>query len=446
MNLFRLINSKNSRTKLVKQNIIASLVLKGFSVLISFILVPLTLDYLNEYEYGIWLTLNSVLSWVYIFDIGLGNGLRNKLAESLAKKDYQESKIYVSTSFFCMTLIALFILSIFFLTFRFIDWYKFLNVSPEKVHDLGGIISIVGGVVCLTFVLKLVGNIYMAYQQPSVNNLLTLLGSFVSLVIIYILTKTTEGSLKAVAITFTTSAAIVYLLAVPITFHKYREISPSLSSVKIQYVKNLTTLGVNFMIIQIAVLVLFMSSNIIISKLFGPEEVTPYNIAFKYFSVANMVFAMILTPIWSAVTDAKTRGDYEWIKKTLSKMIKIWCLLIAGIIIMLIFSNLFYNIWVGKEVTVPFKLSFWMAIYIAITTLGNLYAYIINGFGKLRLQLIYGIIQAAVYIPLAIICGKIFGVTGILIALSLVCLFSTAINHIQCRMLINRTATGIWDR
>jgi len=77
--------STQDRTKRAVQNIGISLFIKGGSILISFLLIPLTLDYLNPYEYGIWLTLNSVLSWVYLFDIGLGNGLRNRLAEALAK-------------------------------------------------------------------------------------------------------------------------------------------------------------------------------------------------------------------------------------------------------------------------------------------------------------------------------------------------------------------------
>ena len=97
---------KNKRTKLAIKNIGVSLILKGASILISFILVPLTLDYLNSYEYGIWLTLNSVLSWIYLFDIGLGNGLRNRLTEALAAKNFELGKIYVSTTFFFMTLIV----------------------------------------------------------------------------------------------------------------------------------------------------------------------------------------------------------------------------------------------------------------------------------------------------------------------------------------------------
>ena len=92
--------SREQTNSIIEKNVIASFVLNGGSILISFVLVPMTLGYLNEYEYGVWLTLNSILSWIYIFDIGLGNGLRNRLTEALARNDFKSAKIYVSTSFF----------------------------------------------------------------------------------------------------------------------------------------------------------------------------------------------------------------------------------------------------------------------------------------------------------------------------------------------------------
>ena len=67
----------DTRSVKAKKNIIVSGFIKGADMLVYLLLVPLTLGYLNAYEYGIWLTLNSLLTWIDSFDIGLGNGLRN---------------------------------------------------------------------------------------------------------------------------------------------------------------------------------------------------------------------------------------------------------------------------------------------------------------------------------------------------------------------------------
>ena len=45
---------------------------------------------------------------------------------------------------------------------------------------------------------------------------------------------------------------------------------------------------------------IYQFMNIIISRVKGPEAVTEYNIAYKYFNTLNMFATIILTPFWSA--------------------------------------------------------------------------------------------------------------------------------------------------
>ncbi|HOP12476.1 MAG TPA: LPS biosynthesis flippase, partial [Lentimicrobium sp.] len=91
-------NSGHSRSVKARKNILASFFIKGVSIIVGFIFVPLLIGYLGEVEYGIWITMSSILAWVNYFDIGLGNGLRNRFAESLAKGEHQMARIYVSTA------------------------------------------------------------------------------------------------------------------------------------------------------------------------------------------------------------------------------------------------------------------------------------------------------------------------------------------------------------
>ena len=292
------------------------MIFKGGSILISLILVPMTLSYLNPYEYGIWLTLSSVLTWVYIFDIGLGNGLRNKLTEALALNDLKLAKIYVSTSFFSLLILVTTIYLLFILVQSWMNWELILNVDAQKVQNLSYIVIIVFTFFCASFVLRLIGNIYMAYQQPAINDLLSLMANIVSLVLIYLCTIFTEGSLEKVAIIYSAAPVLIFLLAYPVTFWKLKEISPSVYWVRFGYLRELMSLGIQFFIIQMACLILFMTSNLVISQMFGPESVTPYNIAFKYFSLVNTGFTIIINPIWSAITDAYVNKDLIWIRKS----------------------------------------------------------------------------------------------------------------------------------
>ena len=92
-------NSGQDRTINAKKNILGSFIFKGGSILCNLAIVPLTINYLNPTKYGIWVTLTSIVSCFSFFDIGLGNGLRNKFAEAVANNDIVIAGKYVSTTY-----------------------------------------------------------------------------------------------------------------------------------------------------------------------------------------------------------------------------------------------------------------------------------------------------------------------------------------------------------
>lgn len=95
----------NHRTLEAKKNIVDSFWVKSLNAAINLILVPLTINYVSPTKYGIWLTLSSIILWFTIFDIGLGNGLRNKFAEAKARGNIEQARIYISTSYALLILI-----------------------------------------------------------------------------------------------------------------------------------------------------------------------------------------------------------------------------------------------------------------------------------------------------------------------------------------------------
>ena len=73
---------------LLKKNISLLFTLKGASFLVSFLMVPLLLNYLDNEQYGIWLVLSSIVGWVTFFDLGIGNVIRNELGKAWSNKNY----------------------------------------------------------------------------------------------------------------------------------------------------------------------------------------------------------------------------------------------------------------------------------------------------------------------------------------------------------------------
>ena len=106
-------NGGHERTLKIKRNIFYTFLIKGTSVLVGFVLIPLTIGYLNKGQYGIWLTIASLVTWMNTFDIGLSNGLRNRMAHSLALNETDSIRKYVSTTYAMLFLISLAIFGVF---------------------------------------------------------------------------------------------------------------------------------------------------------------------------------------------------------------------------------------------------------------------------------------------------------------------------------------------
>lgn len=447
-NLFNKFFSGHERSVKAKKNIIASLALKGTSILISLLLVPLTIDYLNPTKYGIWITLTSVIAWFSFFDIGLGNGLRNKFATAKAESKEELARTYISTTYAIISIISLVLFVVFFIVNQFLDWGKILNTTNDIV-ELEKLVFIVFSVFCLQFIIKLINVVFVADQRPAISSGINTLGNLISLIVVFILVKTTQGSLLYLGASFSIINLVVPLLAGIWFFNtSYKKYSPSLKYIDFSYLKELISLGTRFFIMQGAALAVFMTDNIIITQISGPQDVTPYNIAYKYFGIVTMVFTIITAPMWSAYTEAYVKKDFTWIRQATRKVYKLWGLAFIGLIFMLFVSNYAYQFWIGDSVNIPFLLSAVMALWVMLSTSIMVFSNFLSGISKIKLSLWHSVFVSIINIPLSIYFARNLGMGSVGVMLATVCclLPRVVFQPIQYFKIINGTAKGIWNK
>lgn len=439
------LSSTNKRSARATINIALSFLIKGWAGGIQLLLVPLILACLGEYMAGVWLTISSMLLWMDSFDFGLGNGLRNKLAESVALDNWNEARRAVSTTFIIM-LILIVPLTIIILTVLFnVDAYKILNIDVSRLSDLYTTLTTTIIIVAVTFVFKIIGNIYLGLQLPAVNNLLVVAGQSLGALAIFILHQCYgELSLLQVAVASTGATVLIYMIAYPVTFHYYPDLKPSWKLFDKKMLNILLSKGLMFFILQISGIVLFMSSNILISNLLSPAEVTPYQVVYRYFSFVTMLFSIFVTPLWAATTDAYTKRDFDWIRGVTRRMYVLLALFAVLISVMLVLAPYVYEIWVGKDLYINPLLSCMMAVYIMIIIYSLYFAHILFGIGHIRVQTYTTLIEAICFFPLAYVGAKLWGTPGILAALLFVNLFCAVTNTIQYKKIISGKASGIW--
>lgn len=445
-----LLNFKgHSRGAKAKRHILYSIVIQGINIIIGFLYVPLLLNYLTQEKYGIWLTLTSIIGWFSFFDIGLGNGLRNKLAEAFAKDDYNLGKKLVSSTYGILIIIFSIVLIIFHISNFFLDWNRILNTETIGAKELYLLAAVVFTFFIIRFVVQIISVIYLADQKPSFTNLINTLGNLISFIIVLILTRINEqGDLILLGTIISAIPVILFISVSIIAFNnKYKNIKPSIKNVDFKISKGIVNLGVQFFFLQITYIIVFTTANIFITQFYGPEEVVVYNIANKYFSLPIMVYTIFMSPIWSAVTDAYTKADFAWLKKTLKYANILAIIFSMGIIVMIFISNYIYKIWVGTEVTVPLRLSAVIGIYTMLSVIITPYSYFINGIGKLRLTVISTVFEIILYFTFIFIFRSFFSdSTGIVLAIVVTGILVWFIQPVQTYKLLNKTATGIWNK
>ncbi|GAB3505984.1 O-antigen export protein [Spirosoma knui] len=417
-------------------------------MLVSLLIVPITIDYLSKDVYGTWLTISSIVSMLAFMDIGIGNGLRNKLAEAMSRQDTNLARAYVSTAYLIFGLIQLGVIILFLLIFRYVPWQLVFNTTIDS-NQLQSVVLMTVLAVSMKLVLDVLSYVLLAIQDSSLVGIITLLSNLFVLLGTYCLTQFTNGNLVYLAAVTVFSPVLVLLICGTLLYKsRLREIRPTLNFADFKYAKGLLSLGYKFFVIQMAVIVLFYTDNFVIAQLFGPSEVTTYNVAFRYFNAVNTMFAISITPYWSAFTEASVKGDVEWMKQSHRHMQKLWLILVGVVIAMVLSSDYVYKVWVDQRVIVPMSLNICMGLFIVVSCWNNIIAMIINGLGKIQLQLYYALFSAFVNIPLAIYFGKTLnmGSAGVILATAVSLLACSIFGKVQIDKLIAGTAKGIWNR
>jgi len=439
----------SERTKIIKLNILGSFIIKGLSLLTSLTLVPLTLNILDSEKYGIWITIFTLVNWFNIMDIGLGNGFRNKFAEAVALNNELIAKKYISTLYSSTIIVSLGFFIIYATFHSFLNWDKILNIPVNFNENISDIVFIVIGLFSLQFVFKNITSILLSLQKTAFSNIIVFISQLLSLCSILILDKIGYANLKTISIAFMVSPIFVNVITTSILFRKkLKKYLPNKIEIDKYSVINMMNLGIKFFIIQITTIVMFSAGNIIITQLYGPKQVTPYNVANQFFQAGMNIFTIITAPFWSAYTEAITKKDFSWIRNSIKKLNQIWLLFAIIVIIVLLFSPLFFKFWVGEKVQIPFILSVSFALYVIVLSWTSIYAQFLNGTGKIKIQFYISIIQCITNIPLAIFLAKAlgWGTVGVIMATNINLILAAIILPIQARKIYNQQAFGIWSK
>lgn len=405
-------------------NTIAAFLIKGGGLVLSLFTMPAYLRYFhNETVLGLWFTLLSVLTWILNFDFGIGNGLRNHLARTLATGEYGEAKRYLSASYAALGTICLCIIVCFLGLFQNVNWHRVFHIDAQVVSSgaLRLSVAIVFVGIILQFFLGQITAVLYAMQKPSVNNLCSLVTKILLVASLYLLPSgANDTNLITMSVLHVVTMLLPLAVATLAVFSQrtMRSLLPSFRCIKKRYIKDIVSLGGMFFLVQAAYGVIVSTDNYLISWFSDSADVVSYQIYAKFFLLISSLFILAVSPVWSAVTKAVAEGNKKWIEKLYRRL-----LLLAGLgtlceFALLPFLQSAVDLWLGEEtIAIQYLYCLPFAVLGSLTMFNSVFSSITNGAGKLRIQAACFGIGALVKVPLSWLLVRLTGNwTGVIIA------------------------------
>lgn len=439
------VHSFLGKNKIIINNIIGAFVIRGGALVLSLFTMPAYINYFQDQTVlGLWFTILSVLNWVLMFDMGLGNGLRNKLPIAIAKNDDKKMQEYISSTYISTTILIVVISTLAYIIFPYVPWNIIFNIDNGIISHETLVLSVkivfIG--IMIQFLLKLITSILYAIQKSAIVNLLSLTSSIIILISVLSLKTTNLESSLIIMSWINVIAVNIPLLIVSIFIFStvLRKSRPSIKKYRNKYALEVLKIGSVLLWLQIVFMIISSTNEFLISFLSSPDSVVEYQAYNKIFNAVSSLFTLALAPIWSAVTKAQANRDFKWIKK-LSNV-----LLIMGTVVLLLeftivpFLQILVDIWLGEgTIKVEAMYAIIFVISNSIFIFHNINTSIGNGMSYFKIQIIWMTFAAIVNIPLAYLLVNITGGwIGVILANIISLLPFEIIQPIYLRKYINK--------
>lgn len=412
--LGRLRKTLDRRSALVVKNALCSMGIKGLSIIVGLLLMPVyTRFFVNQSVLGVWLTMTSMLSWIFTFDLGIGNGLRNELTIAVAQNNKTAQRQLITSTYVSAVFLSLLLAIVLCISVRFIDFTALFHIDTGvlgKATVDGAITLLIIGVL-LQFVLKLINTILLALHKSAIPNALSLLSNGLLLLYLFLApVGSIDRNFSILALVFVATTTVPMVLATIALFAtSLRDCIPSMRYFKLREARKIIKVGLAFFWLQLMAMIILSTNNFLISVFVGTEEVIVFQTYFKLFSLISTFFALGMIPLWSSVAEAQATGDFRWIMSVRKKLYVLMGVAALGEAAVLLLSQGVVTIWMGPRYVIPqLSLVLLFAVYdlVDIWTLIN--AQVANGLGKLKNQLVFISIGAVVNVPLSYVFSLAF--------------------------------------
>jgi len=372
-----------------------SLASRGLGIGCQLLQVPIALHLLGNEAFGLWVTLFSLGFILAFTDFGVGLGVQNKIAEALGRGDEPAARRIFLTGLVFLVGVMLLLLAVVVPVCLFADLAGMLRITdPAVAAATGPAILVVAIIWCANIPLGLGQRLAYGAQLGWAHNVAQTVSQVALLAGVAVGAWLHVGLTTFFVLTFATGA-LVNLGFLLFMLRRLGWLRLSLRQFEPPLLRELSQLGIFFFLQQIATMVLFSAPPLILSATLGAAEVTPFNLTQRVLNLFMVVANAVLLPVWPAYTEAKARGDWTWIQRTLWRSVGIvTALAVLPMIAVGSFVPAIIAWWTRGEAALPPMSLVWLLIaWNAVTVLQQPFGFLLAGLSKVRRATVYSLLS-----------------------------------------------------
>ena len=415
------INSKlkklSSRDFRLTLSILTSVLAKFIGIGATLITIPVTLNYLGEEKFAIWMVISGFLGFMTFSDFGLGMGLQNALSRAYGLNDRKSQSYLIATGYLLVTTLVLGLIVI---GFAILSWTEIENIFP--VYNDEYVTALYSGICAFLLVIPigLIQRVLGGVQKTYIANNLVLLGSVLSLVAILVVSYADLG-LVALVVLYVVAPAAVMLTYSAYFFLKNPEYRVDAPFDLRQYAPQIVTTGGWTVLVQIIYTAKMNMPLIIVSSLLTTVVVAEYSVAQKVVGMIVTLISVALQPLWVVYGEAYARGDYDWIRKRLHQsMITTFALSTIGVVVLIFGGETLISWWLGGEIVPPKDMIYLFSLWAVFASMNVSIAMFLNGTNNFKWQGAFSIILVGCALIVSYWAAPIYGALAVIASMAIV--------------------------
>jgi O-antigen/teichoic acid export membrane protein len=165
----------------------------------------------------------------------------------------------------------------------------------------------------------------------------------------------------------------------------------------------------------------------IISRFLGLDAAATFSIATKLYTMAQQVFHKVVESAAPGLVEMHVRGEEAQFIRRYREIISITLAMSTiGAIFIVSGNSAFISIWTNNSVGWPLANDFTLALLLVITSLSRCFVGVFGIVKNLKAVRLLYFVEGLVYVPMAVLAAKFYGLPGVLAA-SVACHFAVTL-------------------